>query len=540
MSRIVTHSETFTGIPTSYDSTNSTVESVSNTQNGLNPHTNTTSNKYATLNGVRNSTVYAYYNFSGTTAIPLTASITSVSCIARGRVSSTSTNTGETYIQLCTNTTTKGSQTRINSTTASNYTTSGGSWTVSEISNTKLRISINRKNINTTYSVRFWGATLTVNYSWDEIFYEFTCNSSVQGVGITSGETTSGGSYTATITGISDISTVVIKDNGVDVTSTFTKSGNNYVKSYSNVSADHTITIEEAKTKGIYLKLANTFVESTNFYKRGTSAWSLIDYTEIYCKVNGSWITGHTMTGKTAMFFDRTYVLDNCVVNLDGIDSYNNRYEDTTSGFEGDIVYPIDHTSTFMRGFDIIADGKSFEFNGTTSYMRPGASASFDNYLYTGYTIEILFEPLSLPSTDGDAFTLFVGRNSKQTIAIYCYYYTGSFYFIKSSGVSSKLLVIPSISLNEKHYIAANADGWMFDGGYYPDSESTASTNSVGTNDILNVSGQYACASIGMRFKTDRDPDAFNGKLYALRIHSTKLTENEMRKNMSCDFSRFS
>lgn len=193
-----------------------------------------------------------------------------------------------------------------------------------------------------------------------------------------------------------------------------------------------------------------------------------------------------------------------------------------------------------MRGFDIIADGKSFEFNGTTSYMRPGASASFDNYLYTGYTIEILFEPLSLPSTDGDAFTLFVGRNSKQTIAIYCYYYTGSFYFIKSSGVSSKLLVIPSISLNEKHYIAANADGWMFDGGYYPDSESTASTNSVGTNDILNVSGQYACASIGMRFKTDRDPDAFNGKLYALRIHSTKLTENEMRKNMSCDFSRFS
>ena len=172
--------------------------------------------------------------------------------------------------------------------------------------------------------------------------------------------------------------------------------------------------------------------------------------------------------------------------------------------------------------------------------MRPGASASFDNYLYTGYTIEILFEPLSLPSTDGDAFTLFVGRNSKQTIAIYCYYYTGSFYFIKSSGVSSKMLVIPSISLNEKHYIAANADGWMFDGVYYPDSESTASTNSVGTNDILNVSGQYACASIGMRFKEGKNPDAFNGKLYALRIHSTKLTKNEMRKNMSCDFSRFS
>ena len=289
--------------------------------------------------------------------------------------------------------------------------------------------------------------------------------------------------------------------------------------------------------KGIYLKLANTFVESTNFYNKDTSAWSSINYSAIYCKVNGSWITGHTMTGKTAMFFDRAYILNNCVANLDGINSYANRYIDSATD---EYVYPIDHASTFMRGYDITGDGQSFTFNGTTSYMRPGASASFDAYLYTGYTIEALFEASSLPSTDGEAFTLFVGRNSKQTIAIYCYYNSGEYYFVKSSGVSSKMLVLSSISLNEKHYIAANANGWMFDGVYHPDSDSDAGSSSVETNNILNVSNKWACASIGMRFKEGKNPDAFNGKLYALRIHSTKLTENEIRNNMSCDFSRFS
>lgn len=90
------------------------------------------------------------------------------------------------------------------------------------------------------------------------------------------------------------------------------------------------------------------------------------------------------------------------------------------------------------------------------------------------------------------------------------------------------MLVLPSISLNKKHYIAANSSGWMFDGIYYPDSESTAESNSAATNDVVNVSGQYTCASIGMRFKDGRDPDAFNGKLYAMRIHNSILTKSQL------------
>jgi len=68
----------------------------------------------------------------------------------------------------------------------------------------------------------------------------------------------------------------------------------------------------------------------------------------------------------------------------------------------------------------------------------------------------------------------------------------------------------------------------MFDGVYYPDSESTADSSSVATNDVLNVSGQYACASIGMRFKDGKNPDPFNGKLYAMRIHNSILTKNQL------------
>ena len=51
------------------------------------------------------------------------------------------------------------------------------------------------------------------------------------------------------------------------------------------------------------------------------------------------------------------------------------------------------------------------------------------------------------------------------------------------------LMYLEEAVLAAKHYIAANADGWMLDGVYYPDSESQADSSSVATNDILNVSG---------------------------------------------------
>lgn len=303
--------------------------------------------------------------------------------------------------------------------------------------------------------------------------------------------------------------------------------GIHYEYTINNVTADHIIVVTYGQQETLYFKPLGNWIKATKIYK----------------KVSGSWteVQLDTLTDRKLYFYKGGvgYNNSNIVMNFDGIDSYASRYQDDTSGFEGDWVYPNGISNNFMRAFDIVADGQSFTFNGTTSYVRPNASAAFDNFLYTTHTIEAYFELSSFDLTDGNAFMLYVGRNSKQTVAIYCYYYQDNIYFIKSSGVNSKQLIMPSISLNKKHYIAANSSGWMFDGIYYPDSESSAGTSSAATNDMLNVSGQYACASIGMRFKDGRNPDPFNGKLYAMRIHNSILTKNQLLQNMMCDIGRF-
>jgi hypothetical protein len=123
----------------------------------------------------------------------------------------------------------------------------------------------------------------------------------------------------------------------------------------------------------------------------------------------------NTLTDRKLYFYKggAGYNNSNAVMNFDGIDSYASRFQDDTSGFEGEWVYPNGVSNNFMRLFDVVADGQSFTFNGTTSYVRPNASAAFDGYLYTTHTIEAYFELSAFDLTDGNAFMLYVGRNSK-------------------------------------------------------------------------------------------------------------------------------
>lgn len=142
MSRTVTNSGTFTGIPTSYDSANSTVVNASNTQNGCNPHTNTGSSTYANFSlGSNNTTGYAFYNFT-IGDLPSNSVINSVSCQARVTHYYRSNRAGNAYLQLFNNTTGKGSQTTVTATTTNPtvYTLASattGTWTISELSNIK-------------------------------------------------------------------------------------------------------------------------------------------------------------------------------------------------------------------------------------------------------------------------------------------------------------------------------------------------------------------------------------------------------------------
>lgn len=159
MSRVVTHSETFTGIPTSY-SASSTAYTI-NPTNAYASSANTSSS--AQLKGARGTRYYTNYNFS-VTGIPSNASITSAVCALRARVQGNgSTYTGST--QLYSNTTTKGSSVGINGTTSTGvvYTITDASFSLSELSNVYLRFSHpyggNNRNIY------FFGATLKVDYT---------------------------------------------------------------------------------------------------------------------------------------------------------------------------------------------------------------------------------------------------------------------------------------------------------------------------------------------------------------------------------------
>ena len=208
----ITNTEIFT--PSSYDNS-STISSnyVSNTQNGLNGSGNTST--YASFSA-QSTSYYAAYNFD-CSSIPESATINSVACTARARLSSTN-NWSTRTMQLYSGTSSKGSSTSVNSTTSSAYTLSTGTWTRNELSDAKIRITIRRSG-NSSRRFDFYGATLSVSYTWQGAIYEMTATSETTAATITppSQDVVSGGSITFTVE-TDNLNEVVVEDNGTDVT----------------------------------------------------------------------------------------------------------------------------------------------------------------------------------------------------------------------------------------------------------------------------------------------------------------------------------
>lgn len=134
--------------------------------NGYNGVSNTSN--YARLQLSANNTTtqcYIYYTFD-IPDIPSDATITSVSCTARLYINN---YVSSSKIQLYSNTTAKGSSTSISNTSASNITISNtGSWTVNELNNLRLIISGQRSNTNNNSYIYFYGADITINYTYNE------------------------------------------------------------------------------------------------------------------------------------------------------------------------------------------------------------------------------------------------------------------------------------------------------------------------------------------------------------------------------------
>lgn len=221
MSQVININESPTFIPTGSTGA-SNISATSTSYPASNGYTDHTSTTYARLTTSSTSTVgYIYYTFS-VSDIPSGATITGVSCQAKVRINNTS-RVSNTSAQLYYNTTARGTSQTFSTTSSSNVVTiDGGSWTISELSNIRLRLAGQKASSNNTGYIYFYGATLTVSYTLQGIQYDITSTLSTNSVdsispaGLT--QLLEGNNYELTVNA-SSIDDFKVEDNGVDVTS---------------------------------------------------------------------------------------------------------------------------------------------------------------------------------------------------------------------------------------------------------------------------------------------------------------------------------
>ena len=164
---VVPGTNTFTGIPVSFDSAKSSYDSIytGTTNDGLAPY-----NSSSRLCVYVTQTAYAegklVYNFD-CSSIPRNATITSVSCQVGASCYSSGQYFGTKTLQLYSGDVAKG--TAVNNTgngsTSTTHNIDGGSWTRAELDDIKIVEYVVRGNNTTQASFSFFGATLTVEYT---------------------------------------------------------------------------------------------------------------------------------------------------------------------------------------------------------------------------------------------------------------------------------------------------------------------------------------------------------------------------------------
>lgn len=314
---------TFT--PSSYDSVNSSYNTSYNSSgdnatngvyNGLVPSNGCGSESNTTRTCVFSNTgngVQSYLTYSfDCSSIPNNATIDSVSCTAKASFykSGSTTYFSSQILQLYNGTTAKGSTASVTGTgtSGSTHTFDGGTWTRDELQNAKIRYTVTRSSGSTSAaSFSFWGATLTVNYSYQGITYQITSVSntdlvdSIDPEGTT--DVTEGGDYTLNIYA-DDISNVVVEDNGTDVTSQLVQK--------ENANSDSTVLGTYALISGTFSGNGASYFQgivgkgvdgsqtTSNYYSNGSSTITVFTYnlsfsnipsnatiTRLYCQVNG-------------------------------------------------------------------------------------------------------------------------------------------------------------------------------------------------------------------------------------------------------------
>ena len=273
-----------------------------------NGYTDSSSTTYARFTLSSGSTGLIYYTFD-TSDIPSGATISSIACTAKARVSSTSRVTS-TQCQLYTGTTAKGSNSTFASTSTSNTVTlTCGTWTRSELDNLRLKIGGTGSSGSGGGSSRyiyFYGATVTITYTYESVTYTVTSTLSGDGTISPSGETEveSGDEYVLTITPSDTSATVTATQDGTDITSSL-------VAHYSGGTASTVLGTYTLESGGFSSSGATYFSgivgngvdasqTTSNYYSSGSSTQAVFTYsmaftdipstatiTRVYCEVNG-------------------------------------------------------------------------------------------------------------------------------------------------------------------------------------------------------------------------------------------------------------
>lgn len=210
-------------VPSGYDSSHSSYSSVSSSYPISNGYDGTSSTSYAYITCITGSQASSYISYTfNTSAIPAEATIDSVTCSAKVRVSSTSYISTAT-LQLYSGSTAKGSSTSARTTTATTYNLTPGSWTRSEIDNIAVRYTATRGTSSTTRAayMYFYGADLSITYSVSGMQYTLTATSEVDGVTIDplAVNVMEGNSQEFTFDfGTNDPFDLKVEDNGTDIT----------------------------------------------------------------------------------------------------------------------------------------------------------------------------------------------------------------------------------------------------------------------------------------------------------------------------------
>jgi len=150
--------------PTSYDTTDYSYYSISNSSNAYEDSDSTNYCSVRAKNGNYAET-WVYFKFD-TSSIPSGATILEVTCKVKASYSANNTIIPTHTIQMYSGTTAKGSATTLG-TSASEKTLDVGTWTRAELEDARIKLYLQRSTTqpSTAYYGRFYGATLTITYT---------------------------------------------------------------------------------------------------------------------------------------------------------------------------------------------------------------------------------------------------------------------------------------------------------------------------------------------------------------------------------------